>query len=555
MKRKNKLVYFGAVVLSIVMISTSATVIMATKGNEIDTGKVKAIFMDVTPTTESIDLTNSLEAQRRPAVLDTDVQVTSEAEDEYEAALGVDPDKDMLLAYTFEEDVTSNIIPWRFSTDQGQTWDPGVYYDIVGTESHPAIDYQGTGKKLAGTLACDPLEVNGAIQYTFLCDDPTNPDTYGLTYIEWGASFPYYDRRIPDVGGYFFTDIPWWYGMIGVVGTRDDPGSVDMPIWNYADYNEEGRGWSSYFGEYGGCENAAVEVDLTNGYYYGVFDYLDGADWDLLVMRGDCHPNPNDPEHPTWFSSIILGDEENTKFPAVGVNEDKVIILAQTDEMGTQDIICYYSSDAGATWQSSMVADSASDDELYPSIVSYGEYATCMFYKNDNLYVCYTEDGGATWDSPVQVNDEDNQVDTEFRNMDLQTGGYCIWTDNRDGDKNLYMDNVGGEPPHPILEIGEIQGGLGKIKTTITNVGDIEATDVHWTIQVTGGILGRIDVFTENNISSIPVGGSFTIETDSFIFGLGALEITVMAECAEAVPSQVQATSEGFVLLVFVVPR
>ena len=550
MKKNNKVVFFGAVVLAMMMITASASVIMATGENENFDKKVKFVIMEATPTTESTEITGTVEHIQNIGILNTDIQVTSAEEDELNPAIGVNPDNEFLLAYTFEEDISSNTIPWRFSNDDGATWDPGVYFEIEGVESHPAISYMGDDNRMVGTLQGDPVEADGAIQYVFTCDDPTDTVTYGLSYTIWSSSYPYSDRLIPDVGGYALPDVPWWWGIIAVVGTRADPGSPNMPIFNYADYDEEGNSWSSYSSQYSGCENAAIDIDLTNGYYYATFDYLDGSDWDILLMRGDCHNDGSG--HPIEFSDQIIGDTENTKYPAVGVHDDQVIILSQSDAEGTQDIICYYSSDAGDTWEMSVVANDDGNDELYPSIVSYGDYATCTFYMNDDLYVCYTEDGGVTWDTPEQFNDEDNQVESEFRNLDITTGGYIVWTDNRDGNKNIYLDCLGGEPPHPVLEIGEIKGGLGKVSTTIKNVGDADATDVNWSISVTGGILGRIDILTEDAIASLAVGEEVSVSTDGFIFGLGSIDIVVSASCAEAVPISVEKTATGFVLLFFV---
>ncbi|MFO7678110.1 MAG: hypothetical protein R6V50_07010, partial [Thermoplasmatota archaeon] len=452
-----------------------------------------------------------------------------------------------LYAYTFEEDITNNNIIWGYSGDGGATWDPGVYFNIEGIESHPAIGYRGEGNKMVGTFQGDPYEADGAIQYVFTCDDPTDTATYSLSSTIWSSSFPYSDRLIPDVAGYSIPGIPWWWGLIAVVGTRDTPGSVDMPIINYANYVDEGNSWSTYSAQYSGCENAAVDIDLTNGYYYIAFDYNHDTDWDILLMRGSCQDNGQG--HITKFSDSILGGDENTKYPAIGAHDDYVIILAQTDELGTQDIVCYYSSDAGNNWDISYVAVDPAEDLLYPTIVVYGETATCTFTKNGNLYASSTSDGGATWDTPVQVNDESGTVNSVFRNVDITTDGNILWADNRNTNLDIFHAYVGGGPVYPILQIGEITGGIGKINAEIKNVGDADATDISWEINVTGGILKRINIQTEDVIPSIPVGETVTVTTEGFIFGLGKIDITVSAHCADSLPTNVEKTATGRVLL------
>jgi hypothetical protein len=178
-----------------------------------------------------------------------------------------------------------------------------------------------------------------------------------------------------------------------------------MPIFNYANYVDEGSGWSSYFGEWGGCENAAVDVDTSNGDFYAVFDYFNVTDndWDLLVMQGNCNDEDAD-EHPDWEDVVnILGDVENTKYPDISADQGNIIIVTQTDEAGTEDIVCFYSNDAGDTWQQSTVYAKIGDDVLYPAASLYGLFGTCTFIMEGNLYACSTDDGGQTWTEPEMI--------------------------------------------------------------------------------------------------------------------------------------------------------
>ena len=533
MKRKNVVIYFGAIIIGILMLTTSASVI-SVDNKEIEK-KVQFKKISAIPCIESLEITGVKEGKISHKIKPIDTQVTSSEEDEYTPAISIDGSGDLFLSYTEKESILSSTIYYIFSTDSGETWSDAVFYDIEGTESNSVIDYVGSGKHFAGTLQGPPGVSDGALQYVFECTDLTDPETYSLRYWDW-TSYPYRDRRIPDIGGYQLEEVPWFYGIIAVAGTRGD--LIDMPIFNYMNYEEDGNGWSSYVSNYTGCENAAIEVDQTNGYFYGVYDWLNHTtnNWDLLVFRGDLHNSGEG--HPIWFDTILLSGEENIKYPAVGVQDNNVVIVAQSDEAGTQDIICYYSSDAGETWEKSIIANNAGEDEVYPAVVSSGLSATCTFVMNEDLYVASTEDGGASWNNPVKTNDGSGTVVEEYRTASLCLG-YGTWADDRNGNSDIFVDSVGA---FPLIGIESISGGFG-VSAVIANSGGGDAVDVGWSIEIDGGLI-LVGKSAEGTISSLPAGGSTTVRIP-FVLGLGGVTITVTA-------GGVSGTADATVLLFFV---
>jgi len=101
------------------------------------------------------------------------------------------------------------------------------------------------------------------------------------------------------------------------------------------------------------------------------------------------------------------------------------------------------------------------------------------------------------------------------------------------------------------LQIGEISGGIGKVCVVIKNVGDDDATGVISTISVRGGFLNLINVTTTCSgcgqcNATIEAHSEKTECTDSFIFGLGPIDISVSAEADNA--DLVTAEASGFVL-------
>ncbi|MFO7677255.1 MAG: hypothetical protein R6V50_02560, partial [Thermoplasmatota archaeon] len=73
---------------------------------------------------ESMETSEILQPVYIPRPLADNTQVTSSPEDELQPAIGMDGSKNLLYAYTFEEDITNNNIIWGYSGDGGATWDP-----------------------------------------------------------------------------------------------------------------------------------------------------------------------------------------------------------------------------------------------------------------------------------------------------------------------------------------------------------------------------------------------------------------------------------------------
>ena len=82
------------------------------------------------------------------------------------------------------------------------------------------------------------------------------------------------------------------------------------------------------------------------------------------------------------------------------------------------------------------------------------------------------------------------------------------------------------------LEITDVTGGFD-VSCTIKNIGDVEAANVNWNINVQGGIFGLVDVESEDQIVSLDIGDIETIQTDKLIFGFGKIDIDIIVTHAE----------------------
>ena len=88
------------------------------------------------------------------------------------------------------------------------------------------------------------------------------------------------------------------------------------------------------------------------------------------------------------------------------------------------------------------------------------------------------------------------------------------------------------------------------ISAVVSNTGDAAATNVEWTMKVTGGILKRINKTYTDTISTLAIAGQETIQSTGLILGLGPIAITISAACDEGASKQVSAS--GKVLIFFI---
>jgi hypothetical protein len=173
----------------------------------------------------------------------------------------------------------------------------------------------------------------------------------------------------------------------------------------------------------------------------------------------------------------------------------------------------------------------------------------CAYVKGGNLFYAVSSDNGATWGTATQVNDQTGTVVAQPGTVDIGAGGF-VWTDNRNTGKNdIYYEYFLMEPvvKVPKLEVVKLTGGIG-VSATIKNSGNAVATNMTWTITVTGGILKRINVTATDKIASLAIGGEGGGKT-KMILGFGSITVVVTATCDEG--STATLTKEGKQLLFF----
>jgi hypothetical protein len=176
--------------------------------------------------------------------------------------------------------------------------------------------------------------------------------------------------------------------------------------------------------------------------------------------------------------------------------------------------------------------------------------------------VCYTENITDNWYAWAANNDSES----------YQHG--CAWVSIDDGDtwsndsysaENNVLKRQNGAAPLGRddstsdmcfktygIEATELEIELTKtgfrVGATITNIGDVTAWEVEWTITVQGGIFGLINMTIPDIVPELNVGESLHIPIGP-MFGLGPVTITAKAWALNA--PEVTDSLDGFVIIIF----
>ena len=422
---------------------------------------------------------------------------------------------------TAYKDVDFGQMIWTFSTDDGTSYDPGVYYEIGG--DYPSIKlWQGT--TMFGTHVTDFNDANGGAPYLFSCTNPADSLTYSL--LSWDFStMGWHDMMDADIGVDSSQLAHEWgvsaYVMSTTYASGGHNGYTNGPTILYADPADPNQGYISWYWV-NNTAHTDGEIDHSTITSYSVYDQDENlsGNFKLLVRVMDFE----DPVNGADNLYEIVGAGSLT-YPAIACQNDNLVLLAQTNEAGNSDIVCYYSTEGINSLQTSFVVSSAAE-ELYPDVRHVdGTTFVCTFVKEDKLYMSTSTDGGATWG----VAEEIDTCISEYKTADItDAGAQGMFEKSNGADIDLYLTTLAGAPDVPIIKVKSIAGGLG-ISAVIKNEGTAAGTNVTWTIHVTGGILGLINKTKSDTITSLAVGEELTIKS-GILFGFGAITITVTAD-------------------------
>jgi hypothetical protein len=372
--------------------------------------------------------------------------------------------------------------------------------NIAAAEDAPI--YQVSGVGAADHYGCAVMYVDDIMVTPYICDEPD----YGID-------------RDPCIG--------YWQG-----DTFEHPPNIGG--FYYDGQSEMASAPALYMEGSRGSDRMYMVMETEQATKNVISWKATTTDLDLLLTAGGGPGGMDkyaDIEVWPWFGQFEAG-EANAQDPDVSGSGTNVVIVYMSNDniYGDWDITCQYSSDSGDSWAST-VFGTPIVDETHPAVLVSGSTVFITYVSNGNLYLIKSDDGGATFGDPEQVNDNPGSVVAEEGTTDISTGG-IVWTDNRDGVKNIYYASL----PIAILDVS-IAGGFG-VTGTVSNSGSAAASNIPWTVDLSGLVF--VGGHSEGTIASLAPGASETFGP-GLILGIGPTTITADAGGATK-------TASGFVL-------
>jgi hypothetical protein len=359
-----------------------------------------------------------------------------------------------LVAYEYEDNSDTHIY-LRNSKDYGQTWSNAVQLVVNLDASHtnieaisPSLSVSPENRRAFGTFV-STLKNSGIFGYYQISNIAGDlSDLEGST-LDWtnvsynstnGNFYSFWDFKNPDVVAYDNSVTPWVISLIGSTNYTDentgDGPCTDSPMFCFRDLvHPEQYITIAWFPEIEHCSNISLANDYGKTIIYGVCEINNGSKQDLFFFEGNPH---------NWYYGENLVNQtftstESLLHPQIFVKGSQIYIAAETESNG---ITLYNSSNGGNTWDVNSVVDSSSNPK-YPLIFANVTHVFCSFVGSGNISLTYSENNGADWSGPLQLNSVNNSVVGMYRYADMPDMDHVVWTDNRNGNCDIYSVSMG----------------------------------------------------------------------------------------------------------------
>ena len=440
-----------------------------------------------------------------------------------------------LVAYEYE-DGSKNHIYIRNSVDYGESWSDAIrivanHEDNFDIEiNSPSFSLEPIVKKAYGVCK-SPLKNSSVLGY-FEIDNISSINNIKINTFEFSGlpdkndqnnTYAFWGFKTPKVVTYRDSSPP---GIIVFIGTTNQStypctNSLMFLLILQLDPHQTvlALGWAPGIQN---LNNLSISKKYDSRYIYGACEINNGSNQDLLFFKISFGSRDNTRD----FIYQILASPENLTHPQIFVEENHIYIVTDSDSRG---IVLYKSSNEGNSWDINQVTRymiSLSADPNYPMLYANETHLFSSFIESGNIYLTKSTDYGLNWNVPVQINTENGSVVEEYRFADFPDKFHIFWTDNREGNRDIYSNLFNLQPPSAPAIKGPARGKKGVSYNFTFNSLDPDGDDVSYYVDWGDGCMEDWDGPHASGVDfeishSFPFEKTFTIEVkakDTFDF-------------------------------------
>ena len=458
--------------------------------------------------------------------------ISNETYAEYNPSLAIHGNTALIAYETLEGNNTK--VFYKKSSDNFQSWSDAIYVDatfdgMTYNSTSPSFTKLTTNSEYFGTFLTSDnssyiIELSGYYLNNIALWDYTNITSNNGIHIG-----DFYDFKTPDLISYPHYIISWVIGVIGKGEFIEEYNELDFNdslMFFYKDVNDPSSSRTIvFFPEVSNCSNLSICLGENNAdvpMIYGVCEIKNNSSKDLLFFQG----NPDIWDSESLLRKSILLSNENLTHPKIYAKGKNIFIVAETSLQG---IVMYYSNNYGSNGSWVLKNVTAGILELgskpvYPDIYVNDPYIFCSFIESGNLAVTTSDNFGINWKAPLIINSVNGSVVEGYRYNDMANNHNFVWTDNRNGNFDIYfyVDYI-SKVDLELLDInlaGDLQPFNTKnlLQITVRNNGDEIAKNIK--INVTFSFIDGNDTYAENifEIENLLPGETKTISRYLFNF-------------------------------------